>query len=75
MTGFTHQAPFLILQLLLLLTLTLIMPMLMPLPRHMRTPCSSEEAQQELMRYPSMALRLHHLLPAPLTFRTRLWRQ
>lgn len=73
MTGFTHQGPFLILQLLLSLTLILIMPM--PVPRHMRTPCSLEEAQQELMRYPSMALRLHQLLPAPHTFRTQLWRQ
>lgn len=73
MTGFTHQGPFLILQLLPLLTLILIMPM--PMPRHMHTPCSLEEVQQELMRCHFMALLLHQLLLDPRTFKTQLWHQ
>ena len=73
MTGFTHQVPFLILQPLPLLIHILTMPM--PMPKHMHTPCSLEEVQQELMRCRSMALLLHRLLLAPHTSKTQPWHQ
>lgn len=73
MSGFTHQGPYLILQLLPLLTLIHIMSM--PMPKRMHTPYSLEEVQWELMRCHSMALLLPQLLLAPHTSRTRIWHQ
>lgn len=73
MSGFTHQGPYLILQLLPSLTLILIMPM--PMLKRMHTLCSLQEVQQELMRYHSMALLLPLHPLAPRTSRTQLWHQ
>lgn len=68
MSGFTHQGLYLILQFLLIH-----IHMLTPVPMRMHTLCSLEAVQRAVMRYQSMALRLHQLHLAHLTSRTQLW--